>query len=84
VKRINKNAPQYQADSNCAVPIGAERHTFETIGGESRDQVAVNHIMGHADNSMAGVYRERIQRRLRAVVNNRPPLVAPAADGEKE
>ena len=36
------------------------RHTFETIGGESRDQVAVNHIMGHADNSMSAVYRERI------------------------
>jgi integrase len=38
----------------------ALRHTFETIAGESRDQVAVNHIMGHADASMAGVYRERI------------------------
>jgi len=49
----------------------ALRHTFETIGGESRDQVAVNHIMGHADNSMAGVYRERISdERLREVVNH--------------
>jgi len=38
----------------------ALRHTFETIAGASRDQVAVNHIMGHADASMAGVYRERI------------------------
>ncbi|MEO2047195.1 MAG: tyrosine-type recombinase/integrase [Pirellulales bacterium] len=38
----------------------ALRHTFETIAGESRDQVAVNHIMGHADSTMAGVYRERI------------------------
>ncbi len=38
----------------------ALRHTFETIASESRDQVAVNHIMGHADQSMAGVYRERI------------------------
>jgi integrase len=38
----------------------ALRHTFETIAGESRDQVAVDHIMGHADNSMAGTYRERI------------------------
>ncbi len=48
----------------------ALRHTFETIGGESRDQVAVNHIMGHADASMAGVYRERISdERLRDVVN---------------
>jgi integrase len=36
------------------------RHTFETIGGDSRDQVAVDHIMGHARNDMASVYRERI------------------------
>ena len=38
----------------------ALRHTFETIAGETADQVAVNSIMGHADNSMAGTYRERI------------------------
>ena len=49
----------------------ALRHTFETIGGESRDQVAVNHIMGHADASMAGVYRERISdERLLAVTEH--------------
>jgi integrase len=47
----------------------ALRHTFETIAGESRDQVAVNAIMGHVDSSMAGVYRERISdERLQAVV----------------
>ena len=46
------------------------RHVCETIGGESRDQVAVNAIMGHVDNSMAGVYRERISdERLKAVTN---------------
>jgi integrase len=49
----------------------ALRHGFETVGGESRDQVAVNHIMGHADSSMAGAYRERISdERLRDVVNH--------------
>jgi integrase len=48
----------------------AIRHTFETIGGESKDRVAVNAIMGHVDNSMAEVYRERISdERLKAVVD---------------
>ena len=49
------------------------RHTFETIGGEALDQVAVNFIMGHAPtaNDMASVYRERISdERLRRVVNH--------------
>ena len=46
------------------------RHIFETIGGESKDQVAVNAIMGHVDPSMAAVYRERIaDERLHAVVD---------------
>jgi integrase len=46
----------------------ALRHTFETIGGESKDQVAVDHIMGHARDDMASVYRERISDgRLKAV-----------------
>jgi integrase len=43
-------------------------HTFETIGGEARDQVAVNAVMGHVDDTMAGLYRERISdERLAAV-----------------
>lgn len=46
----------------------ALRHTFETIGGDSGDQIAVNAIMGHVDNSMAAAYRERIdEARLRKV-----------------
>ncbi len=36
------------------------RRGFETIGGESRDQVAVNSLMGHSDDSMAAQYREGI------------------------
>jgi integrase len=50
----------------------ALRHTFETVAGESRDQVAVDHIMGHAphSNDMAAVYRERISdERLIAVAD---------------
>jgi integrase len=47
------------------------RHGFETISGDTGDQVAVNHIMGHADQSMAGVYRERIDpARLKRVVEH--------------
>jgi integrase len=57
-------------DINGSRNFYALRHTFETIGGESRDQVAVNAIMGHVDSSMAGVYRERISdERLLAVTD---------------
>ncbi len=51
----------------------ALRHTFETIGGGSRDQIAVDHIMGHspASDDMSAVYREQItDERLRAVVDH--------------
>jgi integrase len=47
------------------------RHGFETIGGEAQDQVAVDAIMGHLDQTMAGVYRERISDdRLRRVTEH--------------
>lgn len=47
------------------------RHTFETIGGGAKDQVAVNHIMGHVDSTMAATYRENIDpERLRAVTDH--------------
>jgi integrase len=48
------------------------RRTFETIAGEGGDQVAVDHIMGHAPggNDMGAVYRQRISAdRLLAVTN---------------
>lgn len=49
----------------------ALRHTFRTIADESKDQPAVNAIMGHDDGTMANVYRERIgDDRLRAVVDH--------------
>ncbi|GIW79250.1 MAG: hypothetical protein KatS3mg105_1057 [Gemmatales bacterium] len=49
----------------------ALRHTVETIGGEAKDQPALDHIMGHARNDMASVYRERISdERLRAVAEH--------------
>lgn len=49
----------------------ALRHGFETMGGDSRDQVAVDHIMGHSRGDMASVYRERISdERLKAVTDH--------------
>jgi integrase len=48
----------------------AFRHCFETVAGESRDQVAVDAVMGHTADAddMAAAYRERISgERLRAV-----------------
>ncbi len=36
------------------------RRTFETVAGATKDQIAVDYIMGHADESMAAVYRQGI------------------------
>jgi integrase len=59
------------------------RHNFETFAGESKDQVAVDAIMGHVDSSMAGNYRHRISdERLLAVVETvRSWLYGKAPDG---
>ena len=49
------------------------RRTFETIGGASRDQICVDHIMGHspASDDMSAVYRQSIDDdRLRAVADH--------------
>jgi integrase len=49
----------------------ALRHTFQTIGDECGDPVAVRAIMGHADNDISAHYRERISdERLKRVVES--------------
>ena len=49
----------------------ALRHTFQTVGDDSKDFVAVRAIMGHADSDIATAYRERItDDRLRAVAEH--------------
>jgi integrase len=49
----------------------ALRHGFETVGGEAKDQVAVDYIMGHARDDMASHYREHISdKRLGAVTDH--------------
>lgn len=47
----------------------ALRHTFETVAGETGDQIAVDAIMGHLRDDMATLYREQISdARLQAVI----------------
>ena len=47
------------------------RHCFETVASGCKDQVAIDHCMGHLDTSMAATYRERIgDDRIEAVSNH--------------
>jgi integrase len=47
------------------------RHTFQTIGDECGDFLAVRKIMGHATNDIADVYRERVSdERLKKVTDH--------------
>ena len=49
------------------------RRTFETIGGDNRDQIPVDFIMGHAPSArdMSAVYRQDVFReRLLAVTDH--------------
>jgi integrase len=46
------------------------RHTFRTVADETERQPAIYRIMGHTQDDMASVYRERISdERLRAVTD---------------
>lgn len=50
----------------------ALRHTFETVGGENGDQIAVDTLMGHApaSNDMSAAYREKVSdERLKRVTD---------------
>lgn len=60
------------------------RHVFRTVADGCRNQVAVNQIVGHADGSMASVYRERIDdSRLRAVADHVRAWLWPNNSGEQ-
>jgi integrase len=61
------------------------RHTFRTVADETRDQPAVDLIMGHEIPHMSTVYRERIgEERLRAVAEHvRGWLFGAQADAAK-
>ncbi len=46
------------------------RRTFETVAGATKDQVVVDLVMGHADDSMASIYRQGVDdSRLIAVTD---------------
>jgi len=56
------------------------RHTFETVAGNARDQVAVDYIMGHKTPGMGTRYRHAIDdERLLAVVNHVHNWLFPAS-----
>jgi integrase len=63
------------------------RHSFETIGGDSKDQIAVDSIMGHApkQNDMAANYRHGIadQRLIDVVEFVRTHYLAAIQSSEK-
>jgi integrase len=49
----------------------ALRHVFRTVADGAKDQPAIDHIMGHANDDMASLYRERIDdERLQAVTEH--------------
>jgi integrase len=60
------------------------RHTFQTIGDESKDFLAVKAIMGHKEGSISDDYREGISdERLRAVVQVVHDWLYPVKKGRK-
>jgi integrase len=57
------------------------RHTFRTVADESKDQPAVDFIMGHEVQHMSSVYRERIaDERLKAVADHVRGWLFPPAE----
>jgi integrase len=65
----------------------ALRHTFETIGGEAKDQAAVDFVMGHParQGDMSAEYRERmLDARLAAVADHVHAWLFGQPDAEKK
>jgi integrase len=61
------------------------RHTFRTIADECKDQPACDFVMGHTNNTMAAVYRERISDdRLKAVSDYVRAWLFPTGESKDE
>jgi integrase len=66
-RKLCKDAGVYQE----ARGFYALRHTFQTIGDETGDYLAVKQVMGHIDGSISATYRERFpDAQLVAIVNH--------------
>ncbi|MCO8124492.1 site-specific integrase [Stieleria sp. TO1_6] len=66
IQQAFKKAAETAGVYRKGVGIYAMRHVLETEGGT--DQVAINHVMGHIDPSMAGTYRESVDgKRIKQV-----------------
>ncbi len=60
------------------------RRTCETVGSGAKDQVALDYVMGHIDQSMGGVYRQSIDdERLVAVSEHIRRWLFPTEDPSK-
>jgi integrase len=74
-RRGNQVSPKFRKLlRTCGIDHGGFywlRHTFQTIADDAGDPIATAHVMGHADGTIGGVYRERISdERLRKVTDH--------------
>jgi hypothetical protein len=57
--------------SNTGLGFYSLRRTFETVAGETEDQIATDYVMGHVSSGMAARYRQRmLDSRLTKVANH--------------
>ena len=70
-RETKRHSPLTSRFSDLMVNVGIEasgvsfyalRHTFQTVAGDSKDQVAVDVVFGHLDDSTAERYREGLDR----------------------
>ena len=69
-KEFGKLLRALQINGRTGLGFYTLRHTFRTVADESKDQPAVDFIMGHEIPHMSAVYRETISdARLKAVTD---------------